>query len=160
MKSFAMGAALAAVLIGPTHAQDEVDRGKYLAGIMDCAGCHTPGIFFGKPDFTRTLAGSEVGFEIPGLGIFYPRNLTPDRETGIGAWSRDEIVAAIRTGARPDGRILAPAMPWRSYSVLTDADANALAAYLQSLPAVKNSVPAMTGPTEKASGAYFKVVSP
>jgi hypothetical protein len=52
------------------------------------------------------LAGSEVGFQIPGLGIFYPSNLTPDRETGIGTWSEADIIKAVRAGVRPDGRQL------------------------------------------------------
>ena len=56
------------------------------------------------------------------MGIFYPPNLTPDRETGLGAWSEGDIVTAVRTGARPDGRILAPVMPYHNYARLTDAD--------------------------------------
>src|SRR5215207_8678653 len=102
--------------------------------IMDCTGCHTPGTFLGKPDMQRPLAGSEVGFGTPGLGIFYPPNLTPDPETGLGQWTEADIVKAVRTGERPDGRELAPMMPWRSYAALTDDDALALAAYLKSLP--------------------------
>jgi len=60
-------------------AQSPTQRGEYLATIMDCTGCHTPGTFLGKPEMQRYLGGSEVGFQIPGLGIFYPPNLTPDR---------------------------------------------------------------------------------
>src|SRR6476660_1599348 len=62
--------------------------GKYLASLGGCMDCHTPGYFFGKPEMPRHLAGSEVGFEIPGLGIFYGANLTPDKETGLGALGR------------------------------------------------------------------------
>jgi mono/diheme cytochrome c family protein len=160
MKAVVLGAMMAAVLAGPASAEARVERGKYLAAIMDCAGCHTPGVFLGKPDFSRMLGGSEVGFQIPGLGIFYPPNLTPDTDSGLGSWSEDEIIAAVRTGARPDGRVLAPAMPWRSYAALSDSDAKALAAYLKSLPAVKNKVPAMTGPSEKAPGPYLGVIMP
>ena len=144
----------------PAAAQDNLQRGKYLAAIMDCGGCHTPGVFLGKPDETRPLAGSEVGFQIPGLGIFYPPNLTPDKETGLGSWTADEIKAAVRTGARPDGRILAPAMPWRSYAALNDADADALVAYLQRLTPVSNKVAPPTGPSEKPVVPYFSVVMP
>ena len=98
-------------------------RGEYLSKIMDCTGCHTQGMLAGNPDPNLYLAGSDIGFEIPGLGIFYPPNLTPDKETGLGSWSSDEIVAAVRTGVRPDGRELAPAMPWHAYSALNDDEA-------------------------------------
>lgn len=140
--------------------KERIERGEYLAGIMDCAGCHTPGIFVGKPDMTRKLAGSEVGFQIPGLGIFYPPNLTPDRDTGLGRWSEQDIVKAVRTGARPDGRMLAPAMPYQSYAKLSDADALALASYLKSLKPVANAVPAMAGPSEAPKAPYLTVVAP
>ena len=109
-------AALAAALLAsaPAAAQQAGNganaRGEYLARIMDCGGCHTPGYLMGKPDHGRYLAGSDVGFEVPGAGIFYPPKLTPDRETGLGAWSEAEIIAAVRNGARPDGRALVPIM--------------------------------------------------
>lgn len=147
----------------PVHAQTAkttVERGAYLATIMDCTGCHTPGTFLGKPDMARMLGGSEVGFQIPGLGIFYPPNLTPDAETGIGKWSTADIIKAVRTGVRPDGRQLAPAMPYMSYGKLTDADANALAAYLKSLKPVKNAAPTLVGASDKAKAPYLTVVVP
>src|SRR6185295_3099062 len=83
-------------------------RGEYLVRIMDCAGCHTPGALTGKPDFTRNLAGSTVGFRLPGAGVFYPPNLTPDPDTGLGRWSEAQIARAVRHGERPDGRRLMP----------------------------------------------------
>ena len=141
-------------------AQSQIQRGEYLVTIMDCTGCHTPGTFLGKPDLQRPLAGSEVGFQIPGLGIFYPPNLTPDAETGLGGWSETDIVRAVRTGVRPDGRELAPAMPWRSYAALDDADAHALASYLKSLPSVRHAVPPLVGPAEKPKAPYLAVVVP
>jgi mono/diheme cytochrome c family protein len=104
--------------------------------------------------------GSEVGFQIPGLGIFYPPNLTSDRETGLGNWSEAEIVAAVRTGVRPDGRELAPAMPWRAYAALNDADAQALASYLKSLKPIANKVPDPVGPGQTPPGPYLTVVVP
>jgi mono/diheme cytochrome c family protein len=64
------------------HVQE--DRGAYLVRIMDCSGCHTPGALKGQADESRYLGGADAGFEIPGLGIFYPPNLTPDPETGLG----------------------------------------------------------------------------
>jgi mono/diheme cytochrome c family protein len=141
-------------------AQDRIERGEYLASIMDCGGCHTPGVLLGKPDPARYLAGSEVGFQIPGLGIFYPPNLTPDPETGLGRWSEADIVKAVRTGVRPDGRQLAPVMPWHAYSKLTDADARALAAYLKGMKPVRNQAPAMRGAAEKPAAPYMTVVMP
>ncbi len=153
-------AAVLIVLAGPAFAQSQVKRGEYLASIMDCGGCHTPGMFLGRPDFGRPLAGSEVGFQIPGLGIFYPPNLTPDTDTGIGTWTEQEIITAVRTGTRPDGRILSPAMPWRSYAALNDADALALAKYLKSIKPVSNKVPEITGASEKPKALYFTIAQP
>ena len=142
------------------RAESPAERGRYLVGIMDCTGCHSTGVLAGKPDPTHFLAGSDVGFQIPGLGIFYPPNLTSDRRTGLGEWTEQDIVTVLRTGVRPDGRELAPAMPWRSYAKLTDEDVNAVAAYLKSLPAVDYAVPGPTGPSEKAPGPYFTVAMP
>jgi mono/diheme cytochrome c family protein len=141
-------------------AQTQTQRGEYLVTIMDCTGCHTPGTFLGKPDMDRPLAGSEVGFQIPGLGVFYPPNLTPDPETGLGKWSEADIIKAVRTGVRPDGRQLAPIMPYHSYGKLTDADAKALVSYLKSMKPVKNRVPGPFGPSEKPTAAYLSVVMP
>src|ERR1700677_2289781 len=84
----------------------EIARGKYLVTIGGCSDCHTPGSFLGKPDLSRILGGSEVGFAIPGLGVFAGPNLTPDKETGLGNWTDDQIITAFTTGKRPDGRIL------------------------------------------------------
>ncbi len=135
-------------------------RGAYLASIMDCGGCHTGGALAGRPDPALALAGSDVGFGIPGLGVFYPPNLTPDPETGLGGWSEADIVRAVRTGERPDGRELAPAMPWRSYAALTDEDALALAAYLKGLKPVRHAVPPPAGPSETPKGPYLTVAVP
>jgi mono/diheme cytochrome c family protein len=147
-------------LAEPAAAQEKLKRGEYLAAIMDCTGCHTPGTMLGKPDMSRALAGSDVGFQIPNLGIFYPPNLTPDRETGLGQWSEADIVKAVRTGERPDGRLLVPIMPYHSYSKLTDQDAFALAAYLKSLKPIRNAVPPMVGASGKPTAPYLTVVMP
>src|SRR5215210_5807307 len=93
---------------GAVAQSSQIERGKYLVTLGGCNDCHTPGYFFGKPDMARFLGGSEVGFEIPGLGVFHGPNLTPDQDTGLGKWSTEEIVAAITKGQRPDGRVLAP----------------------------------------------------
>src|SRR5215510_9069953 len=142
------------------RAESPVERGKYLVSIMDCTGCHSTGALAGQPDPTHFLAGSDIGFQIPGLGIFYPPNLTSDRKTGLGEWTEQDIVTLLRTGVRPDGRELAPAMPWRSYSNLSDADMQAVAAYLKSLAPVSHAVPPLTGESEKAPAPYFTVVMP
>lgn len=135
-----------------------IERGKHLVAIMDCAGCHNIGSFSPQPD-RGFLEGGTIGFEVPGLGIFYPPNLTPHREAGLGAWSEGQIVAALRTGVRPDGRVLAPAMPWRAYANLGDEDARAVAAYLKSLPPSARKVP---GPAsaETAPAPYLTVKLP
>lgn len=132
-------------------ANSQVARGKYLVSVIGCGDCHTPGYFFGKPDQGRYLAGSDVGFAIPKLGVFVPPNLTSDRDTGLGKWTAAQIVTAITTGKRPDGRVLAPVMPWRDFATLTPADASAIAAYLKSLPPVRHAVPGPFGPTEKVN---------
>lgn len=136
------------------------ERGRYLATIMLCADCHTTGALAGKPDPNGHLAGSTVGFQIPELGTFYPPNLTPDRETGLGTWSAAEIIRAVREGVRPDGRILAPMMPTRYYASLTDADARALVAYLKSVRPVRHKVPAMVGASDTPSAPYLAIVAP
>ncbi|MCC6720501.1 MAG: c-type cytochrome [Acetobacteraceae bacterium] len=158
--AMAAGALLAAAPASAQQPAASQSRGAYLAAIMDCGGCHTGGAMAGAPDPKLHLAGSAIGFGIPGLGIFYPPNLTPDRETGLGGWSEADIVRAVRTGVRPDGRVLAPVMPWRSYAALTDQDARALAGYLKRLPPVRNQVPAMVGAGEKAASPYLAVAMP
>jgi mono/diheme cytochrome c family protein len=152
--------ALGIAPLSKAAADPQTERGKYLVSLGGCIDCHTPGYFLGKPDFSRALGGSEVGFEIPGLGVFHGPNLTPDKETGLGNWTPNEIVAAITKGERPDGRELAPIMPWKSFAVLTKDDALALAAYLKSLPPVKNKVPGPFGPNETPTSFVMKVVPP
>ena len=137
-----------------------IERGEYLASLMDCTGCHTPGALAGAPDFERYLGGSNIGFQIPGLGVFYPPNLTPDIETGLGKWSEDEIMLAVRGGLRPDERELVPIMPWPSYAVLTDEDGQALVAYLKSLPPMKFRAPGPFGEGETPTDPYLTVVVP
>ena len=139
-------------------AETQAQRGKYLVSIIPCTDCHTPGTFLGKPDMKRFLSGSEVGFEIPGLGVFYGPNLTPDDDTGLGKWTKEQIATAITTGRRPDGRILAPAMPVESFKHLTQEDALAIAAYLKTLPAIKNKVPGPFGPQEKPTSFVYQVL--
>jgi mono/diheme cytochrome c family protein len=150
------GAALAQDRPNP----DKVARGAYLVGILGCGDCHTAGAMAGHPDTARLLGGSDVGWQVPGLGTFVGPNLTPDRDTGLGAWTDAEIVKALRTGVRPDGRQLAPVMPYMGYSRMTDTDAGAIIAYLRSLTPVSGSVPGPFGPSEKPTLPYFALTMP
>ena len=153
------GAALA--LPPAAHAagnQHQIARGKYLVTIGSCTDCHTPGHFFGKPDMSKFLGGSDVGFAIPGLGVFVGPNLTPDKATGLGNWTQAQIVAAITTGMTPQGRKLAPAMPYEAYKNLKKRDAIAIAAYLQSLPAVSRQVPGPFGPNQTPTSFVMTIV--
>ena len=145
---------------GEPDPADQIERGRYLVNLGGCNDCHTPGYFLGKPDPSRRLAGSDVGFEIPGTGIFVGSNLTPDHETGLGDWTRDDIVTAIKTGVRPDGRILAPIMPWRAFAGLTESDAGAIADYLISLPPISRKVPGPFGPDEKTDIVVMRLTAP
>jgi mono/diheme cytochrome c family protein len=149
-----------ASLLAMARADSQIDRGKYLVTLGVCNDCHTPGYFFGNPDMSRFLGGSDVGFEIPGQGVFVGRNITPDKETGIGGWTPEQIVTAIQTGKRPDGRILAPTMPWHAFAKLTADDALAIAAFLQGLNPVSNQVPGPFKPGEKVSTFMFRIVPP
>jgi mono/diheme cytochrome c family protein len=156
-------AAAVAWAAGPRRAGERMlARGQYLVTIMDCAGCHTPGALTGKPDPARRLAGSEVGFGMGGPtdGVVYPKNLTPDRETGLGGWTDEEIVRAVRQGQGRDGRALVPIMPWPAYAALSVADARAIVAYLRSVPAVRFEPPANVKPGERATKPYLSVFDP
>jgi mono/diheme cytochrome c family protein len=155
-----LGAVLLLAGAAAARADDAVARGGYLVRVMGCGDCHTPGVFLGKPDFARALSGSDVGFEVPGLGIHWGPNLTPDKETGLGRWSEAEIIAAITTGVTPDGTRLIPTMPFNDFAALTAEDRHAVAAYLMSLPPINNQVPAPTRPGEAATHPYMAVQMP
>ena len=137
-----------------------IARGKYLVGIGGCNDCHTPGYFLGKPDMARFLGGSDVGFEIPGLGTFVGPNLTPDKATGLGSWTDAQVVTALQKGERPDGRMLAPIMPWHAFANLTRQDADAIVAFLRSLPSVDHKVPGPFGPNQTPTTFVMKIVPP
>src|ERR1700735_1074245 len=89
---FLAAASLATPLRPYAADSHEIARGKYLVTVGSCTDCHTPGSFFGKPDMSKFLGGSDVGFAIPGLGIFVGPNLTPDRQTGLGDWTEEQVV--------------------------------------------------------------------
>jgi mono/diheme cytochrome c family protein len=147
--ALSLAAALPLMGAGPAHDSkaDRIKRGEYLVTIQNCSDCHTPGTLYGSPDFARRLSGSEIGWRGP-WGVSYARNLTPDMETGIGAWTEKQIVDALRTGMRPNGKVLLPPMPWPNQTQLTDADAYAIAAYLKSLPPISHKVPDEVSPDQ------------
>jgi mono/diheme cytochrome c family protein len=149
-----------AALLETAHADAQLDRGKYLVTFGGCNDCHTPGYFFGKPEMAQFLGGSDVAFEIPGLGAFAGRNITPDDDTGIGKWTSEQIVTALQTGQRPDGRILAPIMPWHAFANLTKEDATAIAAFLKSVPPVKHAVAGPFAPGDKITTFLFRILPP
>jgi mono/diheme cytochrome c family protein len=122
-------------------ASTQAKRGHYIVELAGCGHCHTPGHFRGKEDASRELGGGDVGFEVPGAGTFVGPNLTPDKQTGLGTWSDQQIATAIRSGVRPDGRMLSPVMPWPEFSNLNDADLKAIIVYLRTLKPVSNQVP-------------------
>src|SRR3981081_1595470 len=101
-----------------------------------------------------------VGFQAPGLGIFAGPHLTPDNDTGLGNWTKDEITTAIQTGVRPDGRILASVMPWRAYAGLTKSDAAAIVEYLTSLRPIGHKVPGPVGLDEKPAIFRMTILPP
>jgi mono/diheme cytochrome c family protein len=112
-----------------------VERGEYLARAADCVVCHTaPG---GK-EFTGGFA-----FKLP-FGTMYSTNITPDRETGVGSYTDQEFLDAMHRGVRRDGARLYPAMPYTSYTYITDEDALAIKAYLFSLTPVRAIPPENT----------------
>jgi mono/diheme cytochrome c family protein len=112
-----------------------VERGAYLARAADCMVCHT------------TAGGKEyaggLGFKLP-FGTLYSTNITPDKETGIGNYSDQDFLAAMHRGIRRDGARLYPAMPFTSYTYISDADALAIKAYLFSLQPVRAAAPENT----------------
>jgi len=117
-------------------AQSPVQRGEYLVNsILNCGNCHTPR---GPEGASKPFAGGNL-FETPAFKV-YTSNLTPDKETGIGNWTAEQIKTAIMKGVRPNGTVLA-VMPTAYYTVLTPRDADAIVAYLRSLKPIKNKIP-------------------
>ena len=139
---------------------DPVVRGRYLVTIMSCNDCHTPGYLYGAPDTSRRLSGSDLGWTGP-WGVVHARNLTPDMETGIGSWTIEQIVTALRTGNTPDGSQLAPIMPWMNYSNILDPDdAVAIASYLKSLPPIVHKNLDRIPAGQKMTGALVTMSPP
>jgi len=158
----------------PTTAE-RVQRGGYLVTAMGCNDCHTPwklGPKGPEPDMSRALSGHPADFVMPPApkhdgpwtwsgavtntafagpwGVSFTANLTPDVETGLGRWTADTFIAALRTGRHEGkGRPILPPMPYRMIRTLTDEDLSSIFAYLQSLPPIRNRVPAPVDPDEQ-----------
>ena len=153
-----------------------IKKGEYLVMIGGCNDCHSPKVFSERGmefDQKRLLSGHPAGSAIapidmkmvgPGKwtltndhltgwvgpwGMSFAANLTPDDQTGIGLWTEDVFIKALRTGKHMGaGRPILPPMPWQNLVQASDEDLQAIFAYLKSLPAVKNAVPAPIPPTE------------
>jgi len=118
-----------------------LERGTYLMeSIVACANCHTPkDPASGEEIEGMAYAGSFVITE-PGFKAYAP-NITMDVETGIGGWTNEEIIVAIRDGLRPDGTLIGPPMPSPFYKTMSDHDAHAIVAYMRTIKPVENVVP-------------------
>ena len=131
-------------------------RGEYMVELLGCGSCHTDGALVGEPRMDRSLAGSRIGIaytnplEFRNPGVVYAPNLTPDDETGIGLWSTDQIVDAIRVGQGRHGPRRILVMPWQGYAKLNYEDAFAIAQYLQRLEPVRHQVPPEVQPGQPA----------
>ena len=140
----------------PPGQDDPVAHGKYLTTIAGCVDCHTPYpadfdlsqltdldklySLAGGADKTRLFAGGQP-FPVPGLGVVFSKNLTSDKETGLGNWTDDEIKTAFQTGVSKDGLHLFPIMPYHLLNGMADSDADAIVAFLRTLPPVNNPAP-------------------
>jgi len=159
-----------------TQLSTQIQRGEYLVKFGDCATCHTP-LKFGpngpEPDKTRFLSGHPEAAKLPppdlkpgpwfaataGMtawagpwGISYAANITPDKNTGIGIWTEQMFLSAMRTGKHMGaGRPILPPMPWQSIGTLNDDDIKAIYAYLQTVPAITNHVPEPATPNHVAA---------
>ena len=131
----------AAAKAAPANAQ--LQRGRYLVeNVMICFACHSEGNWKadGRPLPGKKGAGAYFPDETVPFRIVAP-NVTPDRDTGLGAWTDQEISRAIREGIGRDGRRLFPVMPYLNFRHMSDADLAAVIAYLRSVPPVRSSLP-------------------
>src|SRR5262245_4882041 len=139
LAALVMAVACVIGVAAPADAQTMTQRGRYLVETVGaCASCHTPK----GPDgdiADKHLAGG-FGLE-ESFGTWVAPNITPDRRTGIGAWTDAELVRAIREGKHRSGRTLGPPMPFAAYRKLSDRDVKAMVAYLRTVKPVRNEVP-------------------
>lgn len=116
----------------------QIEKGRYLSVVSDCASCHT------IPGSGHPFAGGRA-IETP-FGNLVAPNITPDLDTGIGAWSDDEFDAAVRKGIGRDGSRLYPAMPYNDYTKMSRDEVLAIRAYLNTVPPDRNPVVVNTLP--------------
>ena len=142
------------------YSTEQLARGKYMVGLLGCGSCNTDGALVGAPDPARLLAGSDTGiaytspFIDENPGVVYPRNLTPDMETGLGTWTMSRLVDMIRVGTVDHSGRSIPVMPWPAFASITTEDAFSIAAYLKSLRPVRHQVPANVNPGQKAIAPF------
>ncbi len=111
-----------------------IERGRYLVHAGGCISCHQ-----NEADEDDSLSGGHA-LESP-FGTFHASNITPDGDTGIGGWSGEDFILALKHGRAPEGVHYYPAFPYRSYAGISDDEALAIGAWLMSQPAVRNEVP-------------------
>ena len=120
-----------------SFAETPLERGTYLMNsIVACGNCHTP-----KGPNGQAIADKELSGGDPiDSSVFHavPANITPDKDTGIGNWTDDQIINAIRNGKRPDGTIIGPPMPIAFYRDMSDTDVKSIVAYLRSIKPISN----------------------
>jgi mono/diheme cytochrome c family protein len=140
-RTIAALAALALTAFWPAAravAETPAERGRYLVeSISGCGNCHTQRGPDGAPVAALTLAGGALVDDNPAFRAI-SSNITSDPETGIGKWTDDQIVTAIREGRRPDGTLIGPPMPFEVYRGMGDADVRAIVAFLRTVPPVRN----------------------
>ncbi len=148
MASLALVAAgTLAISFSAARAETPLERGSYLVNaVMACDGCHTPRQ---GPAFVmeRRFSGGSQTWDTPAYTV-KGSNITPDRDTGLGAWSEADLKRALIDGVRPSGVPIAPQMPFAFYKILTSRDLDAVAAYIRSVQPVRNEVQA---PSYKAA---------
>ena len=130
--SMAMGTIAIAVLLNaasPALAASpaEIARGKYIFGATGGCGCHT------EPKGAANAGGRKYNGP---FGTVYSTNITPDTKTGIGAWTDEQIITAIRLGRRPNGERILPVHPFTSFNGIAEEDLRALVSFLRSVPPV------------------------
>jgi len=123
-------AALASTASAQVPSAADIARGKYVFGATGGCGCHT------VPKHPANAGGRR--YDGP-FGTVYSTNITPDRETGIGSWTDEQIITAIRLGRRPNGERLIPVHPYTTFNGMIADDLQALVAYLRTVPAVKQA---------------------
>jgi len=142
---------------------DSVARGEYLVSLLACGRCHTEGYLTSESASGPHLAGSRIGIAYTAYdedettpGVVFAPNLTPDPDTGIGGWSRTDIIRAMTFGISRDGHERLMVMPWPNYNALTRDDLKAVADYLLSLEPVRRQVPAAIPEGEPIDQPYVR----